>query len=246
MRKAFTLIELLVVISIIALLIAILLPALSKARDAARNSLCLSRMDQLVTAQFANAADFKANFTPHAKWDAYTVWNANFPGNPGFKNDQHNGWTGSGLLYDRGYVSDMKVAWCPVNTSPGFSYENKDNGFRGDPWSQGLPWMAQNYHQRIEVKKMDDPEFNSQSAFYADSFTYSTFYNPGIGDSAPYHHKTGYNVAYLDGSVDFYNDADETILNLKTLGGKDGNGWDQQMATVWLNYFDRSGQYFNR
>lgn len=58
-RHAFTLIELLVVISIIALLIAILLPALGAAREAARNTQCLSNIRQHATTGHAHAADFK-------------------------------------------------------------------------------------------------------------------------------------------------------------------------------------------
>jgi len=46
-RVGFTLIELLVVISIIALLIALLLPALSRARESARRTQCLSNQKQI-------------------------------------------------------------------------------------------------------------------------------------------------------------------------------------------------------
>ncbi|MCC6682667.1 MAG: prepilin-type N-terminal cleavage/methylation domain-containing protein [Phycisphaeraceae bacterium] len=58
----FTLIELLVVISIIALLISILLPALRKARDSGRFSVCASNQRSIVTAAIAYAVDEDGQF----------------------------------------------------------------------------------------------------------------------------------------------------------------------------------------
>ena len=61
-QKAFTLIELLVVISIIALLIAILLPSLSKARELARRTVCLSNLRQMHTVYTTYASGNKGMY----------------------------------------------------------------------------------------------------------------------------------------------------------------------------------------
>ena len=61
-RSGFTLIELLVVISIIALLIALLLPAIKRAREQARRTLCAAHQRQFVLALHTYAGDHDSSF----------------------------------------------------------------------------------------------------------------------------------------------------------------------------------------
>lgn len=112
-RAAFTLIELLVVIAVIALLIGILLPALGKARDASRLTLCISN-----ARQFCMAANLYAQDHKDSIWDArrqipnpggtfYTVW-ARLP------DIDEPSRAGPGLVYE--YLSNAdKVGECPTN-----------------------------------------------------------------------------------------------------------------------------------
>jgi prepilin-type N-terminal cleavage/methylation domain-containing protein/prepilin-type processing-associated H-X9-DG protein len=64
-HAAFTLVELLVVIGIIAVLVALLLPALNRAREAAKQTQCLSNMRQVGTALYIYLIDSKQVLPPH-------------------------------------------------------------------------------------------------------------------------------------------------------------------------------------
>lgn len=75
LSSGFTLIELLVVISIIAILIALLLPALAAAREAGKNTECLTNLGQLMKASHAYANEWDNRFPSTEGFDG--VWNQN-------------------------------------------------------------------------------------------------------------------------------------------------------------------------
>ncbi|MBI1367930.1 MAG: prepilin-type N-terminal cleavage/methylation domain-containing protein [Planctomycetes bacterium] len=80
MRKhAFTIIELLVVVAIIALLVAILMPAMSRAIEGARRSVCASRQHQIFLSVAGYAVDNGGKFP-----------STNYPGDLWGTNGDHN------------------------------------------------------------------------------------------------------------------------------------------------------------
>ena len=124
-RSGFTLIEVLVVVAIMALLVSILLPALSKAKDQAKRTLCASNQKQIAAAMHMYTSAFKGEL-PHSMpgmnasltWLVWQNFGQQVPGYP------REGFVHHGLLYGdssrtpqigraRGIIRDARVFYCP-------------------------------------------------------------------------------------------------------------------------------------
>ncbi len=99
LSKGFTLIELLVVIAIIGILAGILLPVLSRARESARRTQCMSNIKQIGMGLIMYANENSETFPSDTAYSGAS---------PAMR--------GLNLLYDT-YVSDNKFFNCPSDTT---------------------------------------------------------------------------------------------------------------------------------
>ncbi|MEO0587039.1 MAG: prepilin-type N-terminal cleavage/methylation domain-containing protein [Planctomycetota bacterium] len=217
--RAFTLIELLVVISIIALLIAILLPALTAARDTARQIVCASNLRQQYIAVAAYAQDFEDWMPPRRINTDGTAFNQLFStDNTRFfygaaTETDPLGWQNLGMLWKHGVVKDGKVFFCPSNKLESFTYEAHSpvwpnpagsGGFRAIrvPYNFNPQWLD------LTINDSNDPDyrvrkFQTLIDLQPDSLLITDLVSQIAPETMAHANAGGWNVSFGDGSGKF-------------------------------------------
>ena len=174
LSKGFTLIELLVVIAIIGILAGILLPVLSRARESARKTQCMSNIKQIGMGLIMYANENSELFPSDTAYAGAS---------PAMR--------GLNLLYDT-YISDNRVFNCPSDTqvdaqsNAGMSPFTANLAFDKDECSYG--------YDRAHTQADD-----ADVALVADRPPAT----PSATANTTNHNARGQNIVYVDGHVEF-------------------------------------------
>ena len=184
MRKwlmAFTLIELLVVIAIIAILAGLLLPALARAREEGRKSVCKENCSQVGKAIYAYTQNNEDRYPFSPK-----------PSNAPDVAYEVDAMTSIGLLYPQ-YLYTAKPFRCPSTENEPYLIENTPAGGAYELSNRNYTLTDTSYGYDCRIY----PAAVSNHAIYADmdgSYQYNR-------DTATQNHEGGQNVLYVDGAV---------------------------------------------
>ncbi len=166
--RGFTLLELLVVIAIIAMLSSILLPALSKAREKGRQSVCISNLKQIGLAMQMYTQNYDGYFCPTyygSPWPVDTWWD--FATTDGWATYE------PGLLGD--YLTD-KVYECPsrkglVSWDKPFTGYGYNETYIGGGYAAGYGWGGAD----VSPAKLSQIKSPSETLLFGDCACWSSF-----------------------------------------------------------------------